>query len=121
MHEEYWGRGYATEIGRAGLTVAFDTLRADHVVSFTEIHNLRSRVVMERIGMTYARDFCHPGLIEGSYADPLPPPAPALLGFDADRDSIDIRIVRLGLIVCTHDCGNGHTSGAELREHPRPS
>jgi hypothetical protein len=29
-----------------------------------------------------------------------------------------IRIIRSGLIVCIHDCRNGHTSGTEFREHP---
>jgi len=66
VREEHWGRGYATEIGLAGLNFAFETLHADHVVSFTEAHNLRSRAVMERIGMTHVHDFHRAGLIEGS-------------------------------------------------------
>jgi [ribosomal protein S5]-alanine N-acetyltransferase len=37
-----WGRGYATEIGRAGLGLAFDDLGAGEVVAFTERHNRRS-------------------------------------------------------------------------------
>jgi len=64
--EEHWGHGYATEIGQAALAFAFDTIHADHVVAYTEVHNLRSRAVMERIGMTYSHDFRRPGLIEGS-------------------------------------------------------
>ena len=32
----FWGHGYATEIGRAGLAFAFDELNADEVVSYTE-------------------------------------------------------------------------------------
>jgi RimJ/RimL family protein N-acetyltransferase len=66
IREEYWGRGYATEIGRSGLAFAFDTLHVERVVAFTEVHNLRSRAVMERLGMTYVRDFSSPGLIAGS-------------------------------------------------------
>lgn len=49
----FWGQGYATEIGRAGLAFAFDDLSAVQVVSLTEPHNVRSRAVMERLGMTY--------------------------------------------------------------------
>jgi putative restriction endonuclease len=45
------GRGYATEIGRFGLDHAFSVLGVEEVVSFTEVHNLRSRAVMERLGM----------------------------------------------------------------------
>lgn len=50
----YWGRGYAAEIGCAGLRFAFEELDLRAVVAFTERHNLRSRAVMERIGMGYA-------------------------------------------------------------------
>lgn len=61
----YWGRGYATEVGRFGLWFAFNDLDMRAVVAFTERHNLRSRAVMERIGMTYAGEFRGTGLIEG--------------------------------------------------------
>lgn len=57
----YQGQGYATEIGRASLGYAFDDLQADEVVAFTEPHNVRSRAVMERLGMTYERDIFHDG------------------------------------------------------------
>lgn len=50
----YWGRGYAAEIGRAGLDFAFKDLHLKAVVSCTSYRNLRSRAVMERIGMRYA-------------------------------------------------------------------
>jgi len=66
LRQEVWGRGYATEIGRAGLDLAFSVLGVDQVVSFTEVHNARSRVVMERLGMRYARQIRRPGLIAGS-------------------------------------------------------
>lgn len=53
---QYWGHGYATEIGRAGLDFAFDELGADEVVSFTEARNTRSRAVMERLSFHYSHD-----------------------------------------------------------------
>jgi [ribosomal protein S5]-alanine N-acetyltransferase len=56
LHGRFWGRGYATEIGRAALDVAFDELDATEVVAFTERHNARSRAVMERLGMAYVKD-----------------------------------------------------------------
>jgi len=60
----YWGFGYATEGARAALTYGFDSLGLSEIVSFTPPGNLRSRKVMERIGMTrdVAGDFDHPGL-----------------------------------------------------------
>jgi RimJ/RimL family protein N-acetyltransferase len=53
----YWGQGYATEIGCAGLAFAFEELGADEVVSFTEARNVRSRAVMERLGFRYGQDY----------------------------------------------------------------
>lgn len=62
-----WGRGYATEGARAALDVAFGELRLDEVLSFTSPANVRSRAVMERIGMTRspADDFEHPRVPQG--------------------------------------------------------
>lgn len=65
VHSGLWGCGYATEIGRAGLAFAFGELGAGEVVAFTELHNRRSRAVMERLGMRHVRDFTRRGLVEG--------------------------------------------------------
>ncbi|MEV6287960.1 GNAT family N-acetyltransferase [Kribbella sp. NPDC051770] len=59
------GRGYATEIGAAGLEFAFGALRARTVIAYTERHNRASRAVMERLGMTYAGEIRAEGLVEG--------------------------------------------------------
>ncbi len=61
---QYWGRGYATEAARAALTFGFDVLGLDEVVSFTVPGNVRSRRVMEKLGMTRdpADDFDHPAV-----------------------------------------------------------
>jgi RimJ/RimL family protein N-acetyltransferase len=56
LHRKFWGYGYATEIGRAGVAFAFDELGADEVVSWTEARNTRSRAVMERLGFRYIQD-----------------------------------------------------------------
>ena len=48
----FWGNGYATEAARAALTYGFQTLGLPEILSFTPAINLRSRRVMERIGMT---------------------------------------------------------------------
>jgi RimJ/RimL family protein N-acetyltransferase len=57
-----WGHGYATEAARAALAFGFGELGLREIVSFTVPHNLRSRRVMEKIGMTRdpAGDFDHP-------------------------------------------------------------
>lgn len=61
----YWGRGYATEAARAALDCAFGTIGLDRVVSFTALSNVRSRAVMERIGLARVGEFDHPRLPEG--------------------------------------------------------
>jgi RimJ/RimL family protein N-acetyltransferase len=64
---DHWGRGYATEGARAALRFAFETLRWSEVIAFTAERNLRSRRVMERLGMTHdaADDFDHPKIEPG--------------------------------------------------------
>jgi RimJ/RimL family protein N-acetyltransferase len=63
----HWGRGYATEGARAALEVAFLRLGLPEVVSFTVPANVRSRRVMEKLGLhrSPADDFEHPRLPEG--------------------------------------------------------
>jgi ribosomal-protein-alanine N-acetyltransferase len=58
-----WGKGYAAEAARACLAEAW-RLGLPKVLAITAVANLRSRAVMERIGMTcnLGADFDHPRL-----------------------------------------------------------
>lgn len=62
-----WGHGFATEAGRAALSFGFETLGLDEIVSFTTVANVRSRAVMERLGLRRdpADDFDLPNLPAG--------------------------------------------------------
>jgi RimJ/RimL family protein N-acetyltransferase len=62
-----WGQGYATEAANAVLATAFGPLRLDEMVSFTTTDNLRSRQVMQRVGMMRdaSEDFDHPRVPDG--------------------------------------------------------
>jgi len=62
-----WGSGYATEAARAALRIGFEEVDLDEIVALTTVGNLRSRAVMERLGMTRdpADDFEHPNVPEG--------------------------------------------------------
>jgi RimJ/RimL family protein N-acetyltransferase len=62
-----WGHGYATEAARECLRFAFEELALPEVVAFTVPANLRSRAVMERLGMVRKpqQDFEHPRLPPG--------------------------------------------------------
>ena len=67
LAREHWGCGFATEAARAVLDDGFTRLDLDEVVAITVPANVRSRAVMERLGMTHdpADDFDHPYLPDG--------------------------------------------------------
>ncbi len=60
----FWGRGIATEAALAATTFGLEDLRLSNLLAYTAEGNLRSRAVMERLGMRRdpAEDFTHPGL-----------------------------------------------------------
>ena len=62
----HWEQGYASEAARATIEDGFGRLGLRETVSFTVPRNLRSRAVMERIGMRRdpADDFDHPNFAE---------------------------------------------------------
>jgi RimJ/RimL family protein N-acetyltransferase len=62
LAREHWGHGYATEAAREALRFGFQDIGFDEIVSFTVPANVRSRAVMERIGLEYVEggDFDHP-------------------------------------------------------------
>lgn len=63
----HWGKGLATEGAREVLRHAFLDLGLGEVLSWTVPSNLRSRRVMEKLGMTHdpEDDFDHSNLPEG--------------------------------------------------------
>jgi RimJ/RimL family protein N-acetyltransferase len=67
LDAEHWGKGLATEGARAVARHAFEILGLEELVSFTVPANLRSRRVMEKIGMTHdpRDDFDHPRFSPG--------------------------------------------------------
>lgn len=55
-----WRLGYATEAARTAIAFGFERLRLAELVAFTFTGNLRSRAVMERLGMQFSSEFDHP-------------------------------------------------------------
>ena len=70
LRRDAWGHGYASEGARASLAWCWAHLDTPSVMAITVPANVRSRAVMERIGMAYVEggDFDHPSLPAG---DPL--------------------------------------------------
>ena len=67
LAQEHWGKGYAQEAANAALDFGFESLKLEEIVSYTSELNLRSRRVMEAIGMIHSpgEDFDHPSLPDG--------------------------------------------------------
>lgn len=72
LARDAWGHGYATEGAKAALRFGFQEAHLPEILSFTATLNLRSRAVMERIGMErdLDGDFDHPLVPKG---DPIRP------------------------------------------------
>lgn len=57
LHREFWGRGYATEGGKALISRGFTTGGVRRVVATTMFVNAGSRRVMEKCGLRHVRTF----------------------------------------------------------------
>jgi RimJ/RimL family protein N-acetyltransferase len=62
-----WGQGYATEAAQEAVRFGFESAGLTEIVSMTAVGNVRSRAVMERLGMSHDRDddFDHPRVPDG--------------------------------------------------------
>lgn len=55
--KDHWGKGYATELTKAGLHFAFDQLDLDVIYGVTEIPNISSQKVLLKSGFKEANAF----------------------------------------------------------------
>lgn len=62
LHYNHWGKGYATEGALAALQYGFTALNLESIVAYTAEGNVRSRHIMEKIGLRHEPnfDFDHP-------------------------------------------------------------
>jgi RimJ/RimL family protein N-acetyltransferase len=67
LGREHWSQGIAREAAEASLDYGFGALGLEEIVAFTTVGNLRSRRLMERLGMCHDEDadFDHPDLEAG--------------------------------------------------------
>lgn len=63
---EYWGKGFATEMGKALKKIAFEKLAFESIVLFTQPTNKASQRVIEKSGSTYEKTIQEK---EGPYKD----------------------------------------------------
>lgn len=63
LAHRFWNHGLATEAALKSLQFAFENLDLAEVVAFAVVGNLRSRAVMQKIGMVNTgRNFIHPDI-----------------------------------------------------------
>lgn len=67
LSHRHWGKGFATEGARSVIQYGFESLHLSELVAITVPANVRSRRVMEKIGMQHfpELDFDHPRVSEG--------------------------------------------------------
>ena len=65
--EKHWGKGYATEAGKAFIEYAFDNLKADAVYAYADAGNDNSRKILEKLGLRYVNSFEHEEELEVWY------------------------------------------------------
>jgi [ribosomal protein S5]-alanine N-acetyltransferase len=71
IHQDYCGRGYATEAATAMLRVAFEGRHAHRVMAFCNVNNAASVRVMQKLGMTREGHFREALHWNGGWADQL--------------------------------------------------
>ncbi|OEK09461.1 GNAT family N-acetyltransferase [Flavivirga aquatica] len=55
--KKYWGKGYATESGKAAVDYAFNILKLTELYATAEIENQASHKALLKIGLEYVEDF----------------------------------------------------------------
>jgi RimJ/RimL family protein N-acetyltransferase len=60
LHRDAWGKGYATEAGRAGLAYGLERLGLAEIVAFIHPGNHRSAAVAARLGLELRERIPHP-------------------------------------------------------------
>jgi len=57
IDSDFWGRGYATEVGRACIEYGMKYLHLNRIDAVVRVDNVASRKVLEKIGMSYSACF----------------------------------------------------------------
>jgi RimJ/RimL family protein N-acetyltransferase len=68
---EYWGRGLATEVANACISIGHEQLGLSSLVAITTPANLASQRVMGKAGLVYERDIVHAGVPHLLFRRPL--------------------------------------------------
>lgn len=56
---KYWGKGYATESGKAAVAYGFETMKYNVIYGMAELEHTASRKALEKIGLVHVQDFMY--------------------------------------------------------------
>ncbi|MEO6173892.1 MAG: GNAT family N-acetyltransferase [Flavobacterium circumlabens] len=59
--EKHWGKGYATEAGKAFIDYAFKVMKAESLYAYANAGNENSRRILEKLGLQYVNSFEYEG------------------------------------------------------------
>ena len=65
--EKHWGKGYATEAGKAFIDYAFNEMKVDALYAYADAGNKNSRKILEKLGLKYINSFEYEGESEVWY------------------------------------------------------
>ncbi|OIV43865.1 GNAT family N-acetyltransferase [Flavobacterium johnsoniae] len=65
--EKHWGKGYATEAGKAFIDHAFNEMKVEAVYAFADEGNDNSRKILEKLGLQFVNSFEYEGEMEVWY------------------------------------------------------
>lgn len=57
LHPKYWGKGYATESGKAALQYGFGTMNLNEIIGIANEENKASRRALEKCGLKFVEQF----------------------------------------------------------------
>lgn len=67
FRRDYWGRGIATESGKASVQYGFDTLKLDHIIGLVYPENVGSVRVLEKLWFQWEKWVVEDGKDAGKY------------------------------------------------------
>ncbi|MFH7017807.1 GNAT family N-acetyltransferase [Flavobacterium sp. FlaQc-47] len=65
--EKHWGKGYATEAGKAFVDYAFNVMKVEALYAYADAGNENSRKILEKLGLHYVNSFQYEGELEVWY------------------------------------------------------
>lgn len=65
--ERHWGKGYATEAGKAFVDYAFNEMKVEALYAYADAGNKDSRKILEKLGLQYVNSFEYEGESEVWY------------------------------------------------------